>query len=361
MVNSDAYSFRFGSFDIGKGWSDYLAMITPQENEYKILSEKIEKACPESDGSSNSIDRIFKAGCKKLQDEVEASTAKKLSQELDVICLQKVMQMSRVFIRTLEDNGFTVYPSKVVKEGSDDTFSTAIALRTELFTDVENVSILTARHGQGICSQEVAIVKAKLNNACHSPLLLTSLHSCEFTLYNPKSQEYHPFSMDDSQNQEKAWFYIEEAIQGIYHNNEGRSSCVLVGGDMNSNPQNYSRPFDRLKDAHGLKILEPVESTYVNSYDENYKNRVIDYIFADYSCHVTDEEEPSILKRIWNAIVNFFMETRSYFITPAEVIEGFDFTVDGNCSDHKPIRATVSVPHPSGIVMLWDNLMAQFS
>lgn len=349
------YNIRIGTFNIGAGWADYENMVAGNEDEKKKLKEKIDSFNPKWDTYQTIKDQ--------LQDKIEEVVAQKLANNFDIISLQEIKKLDRKFVKTLEEKGFSIYCQDNVLETNNpelaqllkNQFShsgpswlsfgnkkvepqidTAIAVRTSLFEKVQNLSIKSESYPDEEIpyGQEIAAVVAKIKDT-NIDLAIASMHSWGFPLY-PKEVDKSDKSLYnkyDYENMSYATTYMAEAIKTVKEQN---ATISLIAGDLNNNPDNYDKPF-KLIEKNGFDILEPDQETNVNRFDEDYKFRKIDFIFTP------NKNFHSLLWRIWNSIVSFFFSTTIVSFEKAKVLDDFDFTMEKNCSDHKPVGTVIHI------------------
>ncbi len=342
-----SYNIRFGTFNVGQGFSDYSTMLSNDDEQYKRFERRVKNAVAETEKDHTEEQlkdperrKVIKEFAHfKIMHKIETSVAEKLSNQCDVIALQEVVRVSRTFIKTLEEKGFKIYH---YEKGSK--FSNAVALRESLFEpQVTNVSIPSKSGKDGpILGQEIAAVIAKIKNL-NLEMTFSSIHSWGFQLYHPDQtdRQYGKRDLDQIKYGET---YIKEAF-----NNLKRRSIKVIAGDMNNNPQNQPGQFDFIK-SQGFEVLEPNDITNINGYDPNYQKRKIDFIFV---------AKPSAVQRVCSAVASLFVSRASVKYSPATVLEGFDFTLDSNCSDHKPVVTTITIDSlPSTISRIYKYALS---
>lgn len=345
---------RLCTFNVGCGYGDYCAMLKANPEEIdkfnaRIISLENDREFnpqPIEDLSQTESEALKAKIEKKLQNDIEKSVAERLIDQTDVICLQEVHQMSRVFIQTLQAGGFHIYPGKNIPVTSDERFSTAIALRESLF-DTKHVKEITEKSANLTCcgrrhifGQEIAAVAAPLKDQ-QIRLSFASMHSWGFQLYHRPLKDMRD-SKSDAAHKELADSYIEQAIE---LSQQSQADYRIIAGDMNNNPSNYASPFNTVEDAD-YQILEPSAETNVNYTEPDYKFRKIDYIFA---------QVETLLQRIWKAIVSIFFTTYSFTVSPAKVLNDFSFTIDSNCSDHLPVGTTITIQSTPSLLSRMTN------
>lgn len=343
------HTIRFATFNIGIGWQDYNSMVANFPDQKNLLKQKFDTQFSQHLGDRKKEDVTFQ----EFQDiqisvhndlikTIEESTAKRLAKECDVIALQEVCNLDRPFIQMLQSEGFEIHNSTF--RNANNMFSTAIAIRKELFYNVENISIKSsANNNQGILGQEIAAVAVKIKNT-KLQIAFSSLHSWGFQLYAPHIKRgERMYNHQDNINILNALKYIKEA-KGVLK--MPRIFGSFIAGDMNNNPENQPKPFDRMRKKYDL--LTPDQPTNINGVDttSDYPLRKIDFIFAPKS-------SSSLIYKIWAYVTTVFI-CRKPFITvsSAKVLPGFDFACETNCSDHKPVITTIHIITESRITAL---------
>lgn len=339
---------RFGTFNVGQGYSDYSMMLSNSENEYIRLEKEIKSAVAETESgfteeqrkTPNIREEIAELAQAKITKKIEIAVAKKLSDQCDVIALQEVVYLHRPFIKTLEEKEFKIYRY----EKGNPRFSNAIALRESLFEpQVTNVSIPSKSGKDGpIYGREIAAVIAKIKNL-NLEMAFSSIHSWGFQLFHP-AQTNRQYSKKDLDQIKYGEDYTKEAVNNL----KGRSIKVIAG-DMNNNPQNQPGQFDFIK-SQGFEVLEPNDITNINGYDPNCTERKIDFIFVP---------KQSVVQRLCSAVAAFFVSRASVTYSPAKVLDGFAYTLEGNCSDHKPVVTTITISNmPSTISRIYKYVLS---
>ena len=330
---------RFGTFNIGIHQGDYQSSRADGGAELHKAATRILDATYKERGDLSEKQR--RADYEKARDEavgqiyrtVEVSTAEKLSTALDVISLQEVGDFNRPFIRTLMQNGFKIH---IVKDSEKP--DTAIALRESHFNTQTNLSqasttaVAGAPYGKDIAGVVATLTKSKVN------LSFLSLHSWGFPIF--KKGEDKRYGKRDQENIAHAKEYFAEALAIAQ---KQPADGAFIGGDMNNNPDNIVEPFVQAREA-GYQLKEPPEDT-------NYlrgEGRKIDFIFGP-------QLSLSFFKRIWRAIVSIFTSTTKMTITPPIVLTDFNFTVEGNCSDHKPVGVAIFITKQASLFSrIWN-------
>lgn len=320
-------TLRIASYNIGQGLADYSSMLKANIEELKKVNAEI---APEE------LDAHF--------EKVERIAAEKISAQADVICLQEVARADRVFIKTLQQQGFEIFylnseqanqePTIEVESNEAPKVKTVMALRARLFSKIENTSIASKSHplARGIYGQDIASVVATFAST-QTRMSFSSLHSWGFQLYNPERNDDKNYNRRDIESQSYACTYMTEALTNSKRHN---AAVTILGGDMNNNPDNFVKPFNEIK-RQGYQINEPDQATNVNYTEPHYTERKIDYIFS---------KGTNTKETFWNKIANVFKKIFGLprvSISNAKIAENFAFTVEGNCSDHLPIVATVTI------------------
>ncbi len=327
---------KFVTFNIGQGWGDYTSMLKNNEQELKKINVKLneeielinkEKGLDAHTGSSE----ILAQAEEKLIARIEIAVAERLAGQADVIALQEVADLKRPLIKKLEELGFEIHTYK----GTIPRFSTAIAIRKEQFEEnSENRSIVSQsdKNDRSIYGQEITAIVAKVKNSAIR-IAFSSLHSWGFQLYGPHQKR--DYQKRDIEQIKAGIRYSEEAFDNLKD-----KVFTVIAGDMNNNPQNQPVQFQHIE-KRGFEILEPNEDTNINGYDPEYKDRKIDFIFIP---------KKTVMQCLNAKVQKFFVGQTILTATPAKVLEGFDFTVEGNCSDHKPVRTTLNVTHQASVI-----------
>lgn len=327
-----SFDVRFATFNMGQGSQDFWAML-PQDEKVKYQAEvdgQLKQSFT-SEELENPGDRLEDMRAVQRQaeqtiiDRIEISVAERLADQCDVIALQEMMNDDRAFIRTLKEKGFLIY-SRTIERNNP---SAAVALRANMFVNGDNCSISSKSGKAGVYGQEIAAVTATHKDS-NVKLTFSSLHSWGFQLYNPDQaydQEIQDVKNNDP-NVRKGVAYTKEAF-----NNLPNRSLSMLAGDMNNNPQNQPEQF-KFIERQGFEVLEPDQITNVNRGDLDYIERKIDFIFVP---------KKSLFQRVCSFVSSFFASTVSLTHSSAKVLEGFDYTFEGNCSDHKPLATTITV------------------
>lgn len=343
-------SIRFGTFNCGIGYHDYKLMVAADEHEKSKLLRRIEAENPIND------DQLFEIQ-KSIQENIEQVVAEKLASQLDVICLQELKEEKRAFYQSLIARGFSIYRLEQV-EGVSVVLENAVAIRNGIFEKVENRSIasysiesdgtdekefLTTSRFYGYGAQLASVIATIAGNMTIS---FTSMHSWGLKLYaeneiGPKAAHTYESCM-----RKLSLAYHKEATENAAR--QGASLMTVIAGDLNNAPDQYVEPFEHMQ-AAGYTIHVPDVATNVNHIEEP-KYRKIDYIFTS--------AQSSFFRRILEKIASIFYVSAPIvtYSTP-KVLEGFDFTVETNCSGHKPFGMTINVTtYKSFIARLWEAL-----
>ncbi len=313
-----AQDIRFGTYNVGSGFYDYTAMANGNDQEIAKLQliENIESKAKQ--------DEVMK--------EIEEKMAEKLAGELDVIALQEVGRLTRPFAQKLQEKGFTIQPAPT--RAKDGYFSCAIAYKTKLGS-IKDISILSmsSPNERRVYGQAIGALILKVESGAR--IAFASLHSWGFQLY-PMDHKHKQYDEHDKEQQGYAVTYAQEAVNLLANQ---WVDGALIGGDMNNNPENYEKGFVPFSNA-GYWTYRADGPTNVNYIDKTsgYGLRIIDFIFSNF--------KRSLLSRVVNAVYSLFFttfEVRAYGIGEAALIQGFDFNLDSNCSDHKPVAITLRI------------------
>lgn len=336
-------NIRFGTFNKGLGIADFEMMLAGNEPEKNKLLQRMQEKIGKQELTESNADPVKHA----IYKETVIQTAERLARQLDVIALQEIgtLEKAQDFIQTLESHGFKIYHIHS-ETGKDNFFSTAIAIRQDLFeNDIVNHSFRSQSHpDKRLYGQDIAAVVAKLKNMALN-LSFASMHSWGFQLYHPD----HPanqrsYNQTDEANAEYAKIYAQEAVG----NSNLQVDYALIGGDMNNNNENHGEPFNIIRTA-GYEILEPDQETNVNYVDAisnpPYTFRKIDFLFAKGKENFVFDlpANLSFVEKIKYTFNRIWSSTPLVYVTPAKVLKDFDFTADKNCSDHKPVGTNILI------------------
>lgn len=338
-------SLRVGTYNIESGWADYISMVYAKPVGPGELKGRLQDAYPkevwdllhQQERSKQEKERIQateQAVKQSLMEAVEERVALRIADVLDVICLQEVGTMTRPVVKTLRQLGFAIYPGKHLVEEAQEIFSTAIALRTDRFTSAHNISLLTKNREKALYGQEIAAIVGQLSDSSIT-VAIASLHSWSFTLYHPLSTEERVYSLEDRERQAASERYVKIAMDLLQKQGADLS---LMAGDMNNNPENYPVVFEQIK-AGGYAVFPSYESTCLNRFEVSYPLRVVDFIFpkgkktSRESLCTRASSSKNHLKITW---------------TQPHVLEGFQWTPDDNCSNHKPVGMVITFSHDLG-------------
>ncbi len=324
---------RFASFNCGSGWADYKGMVSASEAESKALQQEL--------GPMNSPEE-FSAATKKRMEQIETIVADKLADSQDVICLQELKDPNRPFVKKLEEKGFHIFRLEQNDPQADKSnLENVVAIRRKLFDEgviksADNISIPSESHpirGRPSYGQQIAATIVRLKSGV--TLSFTSLYNWGFPLYpQDLPEEMKQRFEDDTAAMEYGLTYTEEAVENV---KKHHVDFAVISGDINNNPENDERPFKYLE-ASRFKVHEPDQPTNINAADLNrYNERKIDFIFTS-----VQPSQPWY-KKIGSAFRSIFFSSVSIEITEPKVLEGYDFTRNTNCSDHKPLGMTIKV------------------
>lgn len=345
---------RFGTFNCGAGYNDYKMMASANPEESAKLLKKINEANPQNEA------QLFEI-MSSIQDRIEGVVAEKLAGQLDVICLQELKNTQRVFYKTLLEQGFSFYRLEKVKGHEREIpLENAVAIRNGFFEKVTNTSVASSSvdteysTGDKISfekrffgyGRQIASVTATIFG--NLTLSFTSIHSWGFQLYGKDQERPDPLPEDDVRRHEQALVYHREATK-----NAARQKANLfnvIAGDLNNSLGQYDGAFEHMVRA-GYTTHKPDQPTNVNSGELEFKHRTIDYIFTGSS---------GFLTRVITKITSLFVSTPFVTYSKPQVLEGFDFTVETNCSDHKPVGMTINIQYKkSAIARLWERFFGR--
>ena len=325
-------NIRFGTYNIGRGIVDYQSMLESNDQEKAKLDTVISERAANIQMRGEDAKNLAK---KNLMEEAEDRVARKIANLLDVIALQEVATYNenRKFITTLEALGFKIVHASDNTSGS----SCAIAVKKEIIGLVSDISIQSESQPDRyqVYGQEIGGIVLKTKSGAQ--IAFASLHSWDMKLYPPTTVD-KLYSSDDQAKQKWALHYGQEAVNLL---NSQKVDAKIIGGDMNNNPDNYKEGFDVFTRAN-YTTQTPDGPTNVNRDDPQYKERKVDFIFTNF--------HKSLLSRIFNAFYSIFFTTFQVTSTGAQVLPEFDFTMEGSCSDHKPVGLTLTIKKHEGLI-----------
>lgn len=365
-------TFHIGTFNIGRGFGDYEAMLRNFPDQYKQLTD--EKAAlkqkeittrgytPGSLNNKPTAAAVEKVAENAIMQRIEPVIAKRLADRCDVICLQEVTDANRPFIETLQKAGFEFfYPP-----GSNN-FSTAIAVRRGTFDRVTNISILSDSSNIGtldtqksIVGQEIAAVVVKIKGA-DTQIAISSLHCWGLQLTPPGGPAKIYSKYEREVSLPRIDRYINEAIFHLKTNYP--AAFALMAGDMNNNPHNYQKAFDIIEEA-GFQTLEPDEATDINGIekDDDLENPRPFYLYRKLDFFFPLLPKISRISSIWSAFLSLFVcKTPIFTVSAAKVIKDINYSYAGNCSDHRPVVIDLTIKTQSTIAWLWSYLTGKKS
>ena len=316
-------SIRFGTFNVGSGSADNVALMKEIKKPDSDLANKLKKA-------SNITDY------ENIENEAQAAqeiiVADKVASLFDVICLQEVRDLNRPFMQELTEQGFTFTQA---------TADTVIATRIPTIIDI-GIKSKTNEDDSRPYGDDIAAINLTINRV---NVAVASMHSHGFQLYTKPKKDKEPedvsYVRNDHEMMRRSAIYTEETVRVL---KESNADVLLVGGDLNNNPRNYGKPFQILNEI-GLKTLKPNQKTNINEFDNNYRLRTIDFLFAGARKGSQTKVliAPSRLTHLFHNFTSLFVDRVFVTVTPATVPEGFEYELGKNCSDHKPVITTITV------------------
>ncbi len=321
-------AIQFGTYNIGNGFGDLSSMAKHDPAQLKALN-----GIPDIATSTTVQD----AHMQKIEQKVAGQLA-----GLDVIALQEVVNINRPFIQKLKESGFTIVTAPTRHQNG--IIDCAIAYKADCFEQVKDLSKLSDSHAddRSLYGQTMGALILRVNSGAQ--LAFASLHSWGFQLY-PKDHPLKEYSENDQNQSGYALTYARETIDLL---NSVAVDGRIIGGDMNNNPDNFVDGFSVFEN-FGYETKDPGEATNVNYIDKetyNYGSRTIDYIFCAF--------QKSFLSKIWNVFYSILYPTFEVTASEAKVMDGFDFTIETNCSDHKPVAVTITInTHEALVTRFW--------
>ncbi len=187
-----------------------------------------------------------------------------------------------------------------------------VALDSTRFDDINNYST----------NRWVAIAIAT-DKVTKQRIAFVSIHVAGFTLTESREQmqkDFNAFSGPYPGDRE-----CDELIQKL---NELKDlvDIQIIGGDMNASPEKWENRFSKFNE-HQFQIVRSNKPTALNSSDQTYQEREIDYFF--------------FRKKSLGKIASLFKSSLQVQINE---IDGFDpWNIKNNASDHRPIGLIVNV------------------
>lgn len=327
-------TIKYLSYNVGTVWNDYKNMVkgSPDEQAFKQ-----EVGIPKDQAIDSSLENAeTKTKIFNLQQKTERAVAEKIKQ-YDVISFQEIKSLKRAVVKDLsQEFNFYHLPSDPNSKSSCDT---AIAIRKTLCADANNISLNSLSYEvggkdkrPGHMGQDIAAITAPIKVANKTAMVaFASMHTWGFKLYSPDQKE-RAYEKDDISGKCCADAYAFEAT-ALMHQHQ--PDFAVIGADMNNNRENYPRTFEQIE-KNRFQVWEPDQETNVNNHptEKDYRLRKIDFIFTS---------KNSTLQKIVQSIISIFKSTLVFHTTEAKVVEGFDFNMTDNCSDHKPITMTITI------------------
>ncbi|MDP1609135.1 MAG: hypothetical protein Q8L98_07470 [Chlamydiales bacterium] len=332
LIAFNLNQINFCTYNLGQGIHDFSFMLHDQRTE---LAKRIENLWPpelreiKQKQRLNSEERKLLETAEKnslveLEEDAEKSAAYRLL-DRDIICLQEVMTLNRPFIQILQEHGYAIL--SITPDQATDRFSTAVAVKTDRFSEIKNISIITEENSPYVYGKEVAAVIVQPHGSSVK-LAFSSLHSIGFRLFPPNQRQDLHHLHEEKDKKAQADVYVSKAIQHIPYVDHS-----ILTGDINNNPENYQPTFDFFR-TRNYEILRSDKATNINPADSEYQEREIDFIFS---------KTMTYLQSFWKALQSVFISTASFRASKPTLAPGFAFTIEGNCSDHMPLNSTLQI------------------
>jgi hypothetical protein len=233
-------------------------------------------------------------------DDIEKEAAARLIPTADVFCLQEVTDYGRPFLKALKENGFSLLHVQ-----SSSPFSTAIAVKTSLFSGIQNHSINLMLPSKKIYDAAIATFKDK-----------TGQRFCISSLGLPRYME-----TSNSERREGISFCenIMNRLTHITTTDTPHIVCANMVIDLGYFLTAWLKSFN-------LDLIKSGEPTFKFRLSKKLtKHREVDFIFA------------KIFFR------NFLSIDKKIIHVASKKIKPLDWDLLANASDHLPIFAEVSV------------------
>ncbi len=343
-------NIRIGSFNIGQGWDDYSKAVSPSSLNEAFQKELQRLGYDDKKKSADvaTLDKICTEAKKNIHASAEGEAILKLTEELDIICLQEVLHGQRPFIDILNRQGFDY----IVGPANPSTrlYSTAIAVRRGTFSHFQNISLAFRENDdRKIYGKQIAALQGTLKGR-EKTLTIASIHNWGLFLFDP-GEKNRAYTQKDREDQKK---HSQCLNQSVDHLDSYPSDITILMGDLNNNPENFPSPFQTM-DEKGFMLKRVHRATHLNL-SENYKEREIDFGFIKM-------RERGILETIAIFFVSLFCSTLHEKVetTELEIVPGFEFDMQKTCSDHLPVRFTIKIVNeeiPSKLTLLWRKIFA---
>lgn len=285
-------SFTVCQYNIGKDSSDYYQLYSYSDPRKGIKSEEDFEE--------------FKKEYEKVQ---RIATERLLKSPMQVYCLQEVDRLDRHLVVALQKAGYGLihYPYE-----KDKYIDSVIAFDSRVFKLIRNASLLLKINN--IFQKDVAIA-VLLNIQTKRKVVVASLHVPGFSFMKKKLSNE---DLGDGR------IYCEKVLE--LFEKEGKGADIVVGADMNANPEKKQVDFFKMFRKRNFKLLRTKKPTNVNPKDSQFQQREIDFIFYR-------PRQPTLIKKVKSLVKgDSFLGS----ILPKRVLE---FDPKSNMSDHLPISA----------------------
>lgn len=296
-------SFGVCTYNLGTNVNDYFALC-------QYLDPSLEENTKTQEERDRFSDKY--AATEKI-------TSEKLENAANIFCLQEVGDFNkRPLIQKLKERKFHIVHFE--REGKNTSFDTALALDSSRFKDVINHSI-------GIqistCFVAEAAIASALDTQSHQRVVFVSLHVPGFNLSKETLDENEKDVIAEGD------LYCREVVKKL--SEITGSSVLVVGADMNANPEKWAARFTVFSDK-GFQVLRTGAYTNVNPTEPNYAEREIDFIFV--------RENRSLFQKL-AAVFCRSVQSVAKIVSFQENPLGWDAAI--NASDHLPVLANISI------------------
>lgn len=237
----------------------------------------------------------------------EESTKQALAEVADVYFLQEVCNPDDRPLTSELSKNFEI----VGREEDGDRYDPIIAISSEKFKEIEDLSFQVAFNEMGTWNKNVTVAKA-VEISTQNVFLFVSEHAPGFGFRDVDvvlQKENHRFQ-----------------AKMLTHLKDINADITVIGGDLNNNPEKYPETFD-VMNQHGYSLIRSGMPTNVNIFDGGFEaKRELDFFFAKSPTHNLE------------AI--------------ASVVEEMDVTENKNCqrnaSDHSPVLMMMTIKEKKG-------------
>lgn len=263
--------------------------------------------------------------------KAQQSTAERLlANPPSLFFLQEVNSTERPLTQTLESQNYQIFHK------DNEPFDTAVALSTEHFKDIENISFIIK--GTDTWKNDVALVKAT-DQRTNRRMAFVSTHTPGFSFDEMKAA---PTPEDKERLGLEGDYFSEKLIEILSKMSD--VDVIVIGSDMNANPQIWSPRF-KLFEKAGFKILHTGSPTNVNPRDESDKLRELDFFFVKENTSLRHR-----LSSLFKKTVHLHQAVIQPDIKPLHSDRSDNpFDSKKNASDHLPIYAEISTYQKSPI------------